>query len=192
MKNLFFDLETTSLVPKGANYKTDFDKFPHVVQIAWDLDGVENDFIIKPNGYEIPEESTKIHGITHDYAVKNGIDAGIVFALFVDDAIRADNVIGHNLYFDTSVLKANFLKLGLEMNFIDSALDKHKRICTMVKSNKFMGLKQVGSNRPKYPSLVELYTRLFKEDFNAHNAMEDVRATKRCFFGLAERKIINI
>ena len=38
----------------------------------------------------------------------------------------------------------------------------------------------------KYPRLEELYFKLFQENFDAHNALNDVKATARCFWELYE------
>ena len=71
---LIFDTETTGL-PKNYNAPiTDLDNWPRMVQIAWqlhELDGtlveVKN-YIVKPEGYTIPFNSAKIHGITTEKA----------------------------------------------------------------------------------------------------------------------------
>ena len=62
---LIFDTETTGL-PKRFNAPiTDIDNWPRCIQIAWqlhDADGslIEHqDFIIKPEGFEIPFQSDK-------------------------------------------------------------------------------------------------------------------------------------
>lgn len=73
---LIFDTETTGL-PK--NFKapiSDTDNWPRCIQIAWqlhDFDGslIENkDFIIYPDGFDVPFQAEKIHGISTDLAKK--------------------------------------------------------------------------------------------------------------------------
>jgi len=192
--NITFDIETTGLVPKGLHWKTDYMQFPYIVQIAWKRSDElnVNDYIIKPEGYEIPIESTKIHGITNEIANKTGVDFGLVFLEFIKNCLIADKIIGHNIYFDTSIIKANYLRLYNNSN-VDSlifALHKNKRIDTMMKTIKFCGLKQKNSNKPKFPTLEELYFKLFSETFEAHNAANDVIATERCFNELVKLKII--
>jgi len=187
---LFFDTETTGLPPKGANYETDFNEFPHIVQLAWSFNNMQYDYIIKPDGYLIPREATKIHGITNEKANLCGIGLGLVLNIFLSHAEHSENIIGHNIYFDTSIIKANGLKIGIDLEYMNTVMDKSKRICTMVKSNKFMGLKQADSNRPKYPTLLELYSRLFGEEFPAHNAKADVEATIKCYDELVRIGII--
>jgi len=196
-----FDTETTGLPPTDSNWRFDYMEFPYIVQLAWkrsDSDKIEN-HIIQPNGWDIPEESTKIHGITHDFAMKSGEDMATILELFMFDLINECDIIGHNVHFDTSMVAANYLRLAslkrirdinIYIEFLENRLAKDKRICTMWKSNRFCGLKQVDSNKPKTPSLVELYDILFGESFPAHNAAEDTRATERCYLKLIELGII--
>lgn len=201
--NVTFDIETTGLVPKGLNWKTGYMEFPYIVQIAWKRSDKSfvNDFIIKPNGYIIPHDSTKIHGITNEVALKKGILLEKVIKEFVKDCLIANNIIGHNIYFDTSIIKANVLRLNSDCidglilvldksNGLILALDKSKRIDTMMKTIKFCGLKQKNGKSPKFPSLEELYFKLFNTTFDAHNAADDVIATEKCYNRLIELKII--
>lgn len=60
----FFDCETTGVPANGLKWDADFNQFPHVVQLAWAFGDKERSFIIKPDNYEIPPETTAIHGIT--------------------------------------------------------------------------------------------------------------------------------
>ena len=66
---LFFDTETTGL-PKNWNAPiTDLNNWPRLVQLAYlcyDNEGNElsrGDFIVKPEGFTIPRDASRIHGI---------------------------------------------------------------------------------------------------------------------------------
>ena len=87
---LIFDTETTGL-PK--NFKapiTDTDNWPRCVQIAWQLhDDLGNliehqDYLVKPNGFSIPYQSEKIHGISTELATEEGLELDEVLAKFKD------------------------------------------------------------------------------------------------------------
>lgn len=76
MKYIFFDTETTG-VPK--NYKapsSNTDNWPRLVQLAWILTDDHGEtinsgnLIVKPNGFTIPTEASRIHGITTEKALK--------------------------------------------------------------------------------------------------------------------------
>lgn len=215
MTKLFFDTETTGLPPKGARYDKDYDKFPHIVQLAWKkvepipekLGFTVNtkSLIIKPDGYIIPDKAIKIHGITNDIANITGVPISYALQLFLSDCATSERLIAHNIYFDTSIIKANSLKCrlvnilplsiwdewGNYSNYIQELLHKSKRICTMMSTIKFCNLKQNGSNRIKFPSLQELHKKLFGSEFEgAHNAKYDVLALEKCYNELIRRKII--
>ena len=68
---LFFDTETTGLPKRYNAPMDDLDNWPRLVQVAWilfDEEGkeiVSNSYIVRPEGFIIPKESSLIHGITH-------------------------------------------------------------------------------------------------------------------------------
>jgi DNA polymerase-3 subunit alpha len=196
MKNILtFDTETSGLVPKGLNYKEHYNQFPHIVQLAWEFNGVMKNYIIKPDGYTIPKGAADIHGITTEIALRDGVNIKYAVLEFFADCYKAEKIVGHNIYFDTSIIKANCRRIDLDQDSIvaiDAALDKSKRIDTMMKTIKFCGIKQKDSNRLKFPTLVELHYKLFNESFPAHDAKFDVLATKRCFDELVKRGVINL
>ena len=66
---LIFDTETTGLPANWDAPLSDSDNWPRCVQIAWQLHASDgsmishNDFIVIPDGFDIPFESEKAHGI---------------------------------------------------------------------------------------------------------------------------------
>lgn len=194
-KVLIFDTETTGLPPKGAKYDTDFMQFPRVVQLAWQFNGELKNYIVKPFGWEIPEEATKVHGITTERAIKEGLPFQTIMDEFIHDCQQAEKIIGHNIYFDTSIIKSNILRMKMPRffeNIVEPALHKDKRICTMYKTIKFVGAKFPDGRPGKFPRLEELYEKLFNETFPAHDAAEDVKATARCVDELVKLQLIEI
>lgn len=188
---LFFDTETTGVIPKGAKYDTDFMDFPRIVSLSWDFNGKEFDYIVKPDGWIIPEESIKIHGITNEIAQEKGHDLVDVLELFMYHAELSSKIVNHNIYFDTAIVKAEYLRGGDKLEaIVNPALDKSKRICTMMKTIKFVGKKQEDGKKTSFPSLIDLHEKLFNESFPAHNSMEDVRAVKKCFIELVKLGVI--
>jgi len=178
---LIFDTETTGLFPNELNWGRDYDQFPHLVQMAWvitDDDGKELDqenHIIQPDGYTIPKESEEIHGISTRQALKEGIHEKVVLKAFLLDARKCDIIVAHNIYFDTSIIKANLLRHNIDRELFNDILYKDKRYCTMIHGQKLLGGKR--------PKLSELHQELFNEPFkDAHSAMGDVRAVERCYF----------
>lgn len=195
---LFFDSETTGILERSWNWDTDFDKYPHVVQLAWMHGCKVETHIIRPDGWEIPQETVDVHGITTEYALEHGEPFASVVDMFIQDCHDAGLICGHNIYFDTSIIKANILReLGREYydaNDVENALYKGKRIDTMRPTMKWVDAR-MANGRLKFPNLSELYSRCFPgESFPAHDALEDVKAVAKCLpviveLGLVELKV---
>src|SRR5690554_8129832 len=75
---LIFDTETTGLPKRWDAPVSDSDNWPRCIQIAWQLHDEmgklvkHRDYLIKPDGFNIPYESEQIHGISTDLATENG------------------------------------------------------------------------------------------------------------------------
>ena len=197
MKILILDLETTGLAPKGANYKDDFMVFPYILSMGWKVieDGAESptyEYVINQEGRIIPPEATKINGITQAMCDASKMNTFTVLLQFMMDACNNDFIVGHNLYFDTSTIKANILRIievgkktPMDMFIQMSAiLDKEKRIDTMRICAKLWG--------SKWPTLGEAYTKLFGEIFKGHSAGADVQACCRIFQELMRLNAIRL
>ena len=196
MKTLTLDIETTGLPAKGAKYDVDFMTFPFIVTLAYKINSEPTKYIIiNQEGLDIPEEAIKIHGITNEMANASTITCATALLQLLDEGAGADEVIGHNVYFDTSIIKANVLRLITANNVppmtyerMETLLHKDRRIDTMQKTIRFCNIP--GKYGPKWPTLVELHFKLFNENFEAHNAKEDVDSTYRCYIELRSRGII--
>ncbi len=189
MKYLFFDTETTGL-PK--NYKapyTDLDNWPRVVQLSWLISEQseilkESDNVIKVD-FPIPEQSSRVHGITNAVSEEKGRELNLVLDEFLADLATVDVIVCHNLSFDLAILQSELLRA--EKNPEITA----KMFCTMKSAVDFCKLP--GNYGFKWPKLEELYDICFQEKLeNAHDAMVDVKATFRCFDKLQKDRVFNI
>ena len=64
-------------------------------------------------------------------------------------------------------------------------------VCTKEESTEFCALPGGRGGKFKWPTLDELYNKLFQEGFDeAHNAAADVAATARCFLELLRLDIV--
>jgi DNA polymerase III subunit epsilon len=188
---LFFDTETTG-VPR--NYKapvTDVNNWPRLVQIAWvvaDEHGNEMasvEYIIKPDGFTIPKEAEKIHGISTEQALASGVDLILVLSEVAAAIAQASLIIAHNIAFDEKILGAEFLRAGQ-----DNVLNSKQRLCTMQASTNYCKIS--GPYGYKWPTLEELHKKLFKTSVvGAHHALVDVQACARCYFELKQRQVID-
>lgn len=185
--NLFFDIETTGLVKKGLVWEIDFDDFPHIVQIAWKIGEKEREYIIHQEGREIPIEATALHGITTAMGNAEGLKTfEEVMTEFLSEASEAEKIIGFNIYFDSSIVKAGILRKyghhSEQAALVKAVLDKDKRIDVM---RRLQQLREVSGG--KWLKLQHAYELLFNENYSAHTALEDVRATERCHHELLKR-----
>ena len=189
---IIFDTETTGL-PRNWNAPiTDTDNWPRVVQIAWQLHDemgqlIEHeDYLVTPDGFDIPYDAERIHGISTQLAAEQGRPLAEVLEKFNAALAKATFVVGQNVKFDLNVTGCEFHRLEMatpmnEMPVLDSCTETTANLCQIPggRGGKF-----------KLPTLTELHSFLFGEPFNeAHNATADVEATTRCFFELIRRGV---
>jgi DNA polymerase-3 subunit alpha len=189
---LIFDTETTGL-PKNWNAPiTDTDNWPRCVQIAWQLHDKygelieQQDYLIKPEGYNIPFDAEKIHGISTQLAEEKGEDLEKVLYLFNEALSKSKFVVGQNVNFDLNIMGCEFIRTGIETNLdklpiLDTCTEVTASLCELPggRYGKF-----------KLPTLTELHQHLFNTPFSeAHNATADVEATTRCFLELIRQRI---
>jgi len=189
---LIFDTETTGL-PQNFNAPlSDSDNWPRMVQIAWQLHDengklIENqDYIIKPEGYDIPFNATRIHGISTKMAQEQGRDLQEVLEEFTEVLKKTKVVAGHNIDFDYKIVGAELFRKGIE-----NILEKTPSADTMELGTDFCQLSGGKNGRYKSPKLEELYEKLYGKKFDeAHNAAADVNATAQVFFEMMRIGII--
>ena len=189
---LIFDTETTGLPKRWNAPLSDADNWPRCIQIAWQLhdkNGVlveHEDYLIQPEGFNVPFDAEKIHGISTELASKSGISMKAVIDRFLKALSKTKFIVGQNLGFDKNIMGAEFLRLGMEnplpnYRVLDTCTETTAQLCQLPggRGGKF-----------KLPTLSELHSFLFNHPFSeAHNATADVEATTRCFLELIRRKI---
>jgi DNA polymerase III subunit epsilon len=187
---LFFDTETSGLPRSHQAPVSDLANWPRIVQIAWlltDRQGTTHqavEAIIRPEGFSIPADAARVHGITTARAIAEGQPLPQVLNQFLAALRQADTLIAHNLAFDEKVLGAELLRCGLP-----NPLPIQRRHCTMEASTALCQLP--GRYGYKWPRLDELHRHLFGRGMDAaHNALVDVEACARCFFQLRQRGVI--
>jgi len=188
MYYLVFDTETTGLPISWSAPVTKLENWPRLVQLAWvlyDEQGHEvktADVIVRPDGFSVPYEATRIHGISHDRALREGVSIMAVLTDFVHQLKNRDlTLVAHNIEYDEKVMGAELLRARIASTFFDLP-----KMCTMKLSTAFCQLPN-----GKQPRLSELHKILFGEYFDgAHNALTDTKATGKCFFELKKRGVI--
>jgi len=189
---LFFDTETNGLPRNMAGNVRDLDNWPRVIQLAYilldeNMQEVETFCeLIKPDGWIIPNEKFWIdNGYSTEQNDEKGVYASFALQHFANAIDRCHTMVAHNISFDTPVLSAEMIRYGVR------AINKPpNRICTMKETTQYVGARNVRGGI-KWPKLTELHEKLFGVGFEgAHDALEDVRATVRCFIELKNRAVI--
>ncbi|MAU26850.1 MAG: DNA polymerase III subunit alpha [Muricauda sp.] len=188
---LIFDTETTGLPKRWDAPITDTDNWPRCVQIAWQLhDDMgrlvdHQDFLVKPEGFNIPYEAEQVHGISTALAEQEGTPLQEVLDKFNEALSKTKFVVGQNVDFDVNIMACEFHRKGVENSLqelpvLDTCTEKTAELCKIPggRGGKF-----------KLPTLTELHEFLFGEPFaEAHNATADVEATARCFLELIRKR----
>jgi DNA polymerase III epsilon subunit-like protein len=184
---IFIDTETTGLIPY---YKSKI-VYPgryklwnscRIVQIAWiicdEKGNVINthDYLIAPNDFIIPEESTRVHGITQEEAEKKGKLIEDVLILFLNDLKKSKLIIAHNIEFDYNVILSEIYRYKVKNQDVsEESFMKKNKYCTMLKGT------QKGK---KWPKLCDLYEEYFKHtpSLRLHSALNDTLVCKDIYY----------
>jgi len=178
-----FDTETIGLPNNGKRVRGEwprpsnfnFYNSSRLVQIAWsvhDRYGKEvlskECFIIKPAGFTIGNSS--FHGITTEKALNEGVEFSVVYAKMMEALSTCNNIVAHNIDFDSKIIQAEACRAGLKDPF-----EGMVRFCTM----------QMGTvGNEKFPKLAELYQRCFGAPPSTvlHRADNDTEICAKIYF----------
>jgi DNA polymerase-3 subunit epsilon len=201
MRALFYDTETTGL--PLFNEPSEDPRQPHIVQLAAilvDLDTRKQlaaiDLTVAPDGWDIPEEVSKIHGITMAHALAVGLHESLALQVFFELWRSSDVRIAHNEQFDARILRIACCRYG----------DQHKIAhpdewragpaeCTQLLSTPILKLPPTermlaaGRNHHKSANLREAYRHFYgSELIGAHSAMADAQACQYVYFAIKHPK----
>lgn len=184
---LFYDTETTGL-PQWK-IPSDDPAQPHLVQLAAVLCDEETrqiiseiDVIIRPEGWEIPEETVAIHGISNEKAKAVGISESLAIELILEMAAGSTRV-AYNKTFDQRIIRIGakrYLPEDIDGDDrIDVWAEKEDHKCAMIMAQKMLG------GRKKLVDAYQEFTG--KELVNAHSAMADTKATMEIYWIMKDR-----
>jgi DNA polymerase-3 subunit epsilon len=191
---LFFDTDTTGLPdwrsPSDASHQ------PHVIQAAAILtDELGNELhewqtIIQPGpGAVMAPEALAAHGISLDRAMDEGVPLADAWRDFCDLIAQANGIVGHNISFDIRIMRI----AGARANGLKWECPLPHR-CTMKMATPIVNIPPTekmlaaGFSKPKSANLAECVRFFFDEDHGgAHDALADVKASKRVYFAIKER-----
>jgi len=190
MKILFYDTETTGLPEwKIPSYS---DEQPHIVQLAAILADHETqevistmDVIIKPDGWDIPEEVIALHGITNEMAISKGISENEALCFFLEmwgGGMR----VSHNQTFDQRIVRIATKRYCYD-DTIEQWKNRENHKCTMLMAKPIMQMLPKNRYGFKNPKLQEAYKHFTGKDLEeAHNAMKDAKACMEIYFAMCK------
>ena len=190
---LFFDTETDGL--PNWRLPPEHESQPQIIQLAClltDDDGTERamaHMLVQPTRRDIPEDVSRIHGITTEIATKFGMTAETALGLWRRFAQSADRVVAHNVRFDKQMVEIAYAH-GRDYTPAQCEMIRAVRWeCTMEAAAPLVNLPPTarmtaaGMTKPKPPRLEECIRHFFGEDLEgAHDALVDVRACARVYF----------
>lgn len=192
---LFFDTETTGL-PLFKEPATHPGQ-PDIIQLAAVLSDAEKIYarfscIIDPTDFNenwtIHPKAAEAHGISEELVRTVGLKADPTLFFFLSMVARADVLVCHNTDFDKKLICAMLAK-GEYSAANYNMIDQGNYYCTMKNGTALCKLPGRFGNY-KWPKLQELHLFLFGEAFeDAHDALADVMATRRCYYELLKRGV---
>jgi DNA polymerase-3 subunit epsilon len=190
MKILFYDTETSGL-PRW-DLPADDPIQPRIVDIAGVLcevaDGTELarfEALIKPEGWEIDEQTAKIHGITTEIAARDGIPIAEALDQFEALVSEAGVLAAFNLRFDEKLLRGERRRLGRPDGFgtvpVFCCMKGATPLCKIKATQRMRATGRGGQF--KTPNLGEAVKILLeREHAGAHRAMADALAARDIYF----------
>jgi DNA polymerase-3 subunit epsilon len=193
---MFYDFETNGL--PLFNEPSEDPRQPHIVQVCACLVDAETremirgvDAIIRPDGWVIPDEVAKLHGITTERALAEGQDERGIVDWLHEVWQQADLRVAHNESFD-----ARIMRIALKRFHGDEAADAWKAgksACTARLSTPILKLAPTdkmlaaGRRHHKTANLSEAYEFFIGKPFeNAHTADADVGACMAVYWAIQD------
>jgi DNA polymerase-3 subunit epsilon len=182
---IVFDTETTG-IPNWKIQSGD-ESQPHIVQLAALQVDLESrkviqsiDLIVKPDGWEIPQETIDIHGITNEHAMEVGIPEEAVLNIFLN-LWNGRKRVAYNTTFDNRIIRIATKRYKNEQVITNWKEGDYE--CAMIASKKAMGVKSV--------KLVDAYKYFTgKELKDAHSAMSDSKACMELYFEINNKESV--
>lgn len=189
---MVYDVETDG-IPKW-NLPSEDPSQPHVVEVAALLatrEGIHARLhaVIKPEGWVIPVDVAKIHGITTERALAEGRSAPEVFAEFHAMWVQADFRVAHSESFDARMIRIEFKRHRpadadpWKAGKARCTADLSEGICKLPPTQRMI---EAGRGHQfKRPKLEEAYRALVGEEIpridGVHGAMVDAEACLRIY-----------
>lgn len=191
MKTLLFDTETTTL-PNDALSPEDPNQ-ARIMQLAMMLMNDDKEIavyksLVMPNNWgPVHPKAYEAHRLTIEQCDEFGVNIDLVLQMFGYFYELCDVAVAFNKDFDIKLLEIEYCRQA-------GVMPRHKPYyCAMKPMTTIVGLKQEGSNRPKWPKLKEAYKFVTGEELEgAHDALSDVRGTGKVWSYIIQNGIVTV
>jgi hypothetical protein len=193
---LFFEISTASIPNKSVQPGESIGITQRLIQLTCLLvDEYNNvlefeDLIISPSGFVIPYDSSSIHGITQEIAIKSYTKVDSAIHNFRNLLGKAKYIISENIEFNLEIIEfedkeerlKHLLKELVKISISKTAAD----YCGIPYSKHAT---EKNPNGYKIPSIQEIYNKLFGEELELNDSINLTIALNNCFWALLKRKI---
>ncbi len=194
MKILFLDFETSGLA--DFNKRARDPSQPHIAEasaIMTDETGKELDrfyAISKEDGWESSDETRKIHGITHEQSMTDGIDETEIVKTIWAMIKAADLIVAFNSQFDKFIMRIAARRFNIFTDADDAWWKALNVFCTMRPMTSICQLPRAKGGGFKFPKLEEAINHVTKggSEFKGHGAVGDNEASRQIYFWLKARE----
>ncbi len=191
-----FDAETTG-IPLFKERSHD-PRQPHLVELAallYSCDGELKEtlhYIVKPDGWEIPEETVAVHGITQARALAEGVPEADAIKAFMAMHARASLRVAHNRNFDDRLIRSGIARYMADLPTLADDYKDAPGECTALLSKPVCQIPPTEKMRAtnfknsfKTPTLAEALLCLTGNELvGAHTAEADAQACARIYFAI--------
>jgi len=191
---LFFHVNATGRPKKWNTPPSDTFFWPRLFQISWqqynEQGEIQNsaDYIIKPQGFEVPIEVEDYTKVTPERAEEEGVELETVLKEFSKLVDESEYVIAHNSKLAGNVVEAEFIRTN-----IPSRLMASEQYSLMQEATYFCKIVAKGGTKYKWPSLQEVHMACYNSHFtDAYDPSVCVQAVANCFFFLLKREEIEL
>lgn len=175
MKYVIIDTETSGLFDFSKPADADGQpRLAHLAMIFLDEEMVEtgrSDILVRPDGWEISEEVSKINGLTTEYLAENGVpvlDAINAYAAAVDDN---HVVVAFNAQYDTKIMRGEMRRAE-----VDDRFERTPNICAMRALVDICQIPKKTGRGFKFPKLSEACAHFEIVNEGEHSALGDAAA----------------
>ena len=186
-----YDTETSGLPKREKGKPYDYENSEQfdtarLISISWLLLNEKNEIVekktyfIKPDNFEVSQESINIHGLSYEFLIENGVEIHEMFSHLngIFESYNITQIIAHNVDFDINILKSELYRYDYNIT-----LGQFRAIplyCTMKEAQKKMCVR-------KWPKLSEAYTHFYGDNItNAHDAEFDTLHCYKIYLKLME------